>query len=117
MPDHRWPSPWRPTDAAFRWRAVLATTALCVLTLPGCDWQAPNTAPAKVARPAVTQAVDSGWASLSAVGSFINKNNTSFDRRNYGLTKLSELAREQAYPEVRETTDASGLVHLSVRSR
>lgn len=60
---------------------------------------------------------DSGWASLSAVGSFINKNNTSFDPRNYGFTKLSELVRKQAYLEVKETTDASGFVHLSVRAR
>ena len=60
---------------------------------------------------------DSGWASLSAVGSFINKNNTSFDPRNYGFTKLGELVRKQAYLEVKETTDASGFVHLSVRTR
>jgi len=38
---------------------------------------------------------DSGWAPLSAMGSSINKNNTSFDPRNYGLTKLSELMRQQ----------------------
>lgn len=60
---------------------------------------------------------DSGWASLSAVDSFINKNNTSFDPRNYGFTKLSELVRKQVYLEVKETTDASGSVHLSVRAR
>jgi uncharacterized LabA/DUF88 family protein len=60
---------------------------------------------------------DSGWASLSAVGSFINKNNTSFDPRNYGFTKLSELVRKQAYLEVKETTDTSGFAHLSVRAR
>ena len=60
---------------------------------------------------------DSGWASLSAVGSFINKNNTSFDPRNYGFTKLSELVRKQAYLEVKETTDPSGFNHLSVRAR
>ena len=60
---------------------------------------------------------DNGWASLSAVGSFINKNNTSFDPRNYGYTKLSELVRKQAYLEVKETTDVSGFVHLSVRAR
>ena len=60
---------------------------------------------------------DSGWASLSAVGSFINKNNTSFDPRNYGFTKLSELVRKQAYLEVKETTDPSGFNHLSVRGR
>ena len=60
---------------------------------------------------------DSGWASLSAVGSFINKNNTSFDPRNYGFNKLSELVRKQTYLDVKETTDASGFVHLSVKSR
>ena len=60
---------------------------------------------------------DSGWASLSAVGSFINKNNTSFDPRNYGFTKLSELVRKQAYLDVKEAPDASGFVHLSVRSK
>ena len=60
---------------------------------------------------------DSGWASLSAVGSFINNNNTSFDPRNYGFSKLSELVRKQACLEVKETTDGSGFVHLSVRSR
>jgi uncharacterized LabA/DUF88 family protein len=60
---------------------------------------------------------DNGWASLSAVGSFINKNNTSFDSRNYGFTKLGELVRKQAYLEVRETTDAAGAIHLTVRTR
>jgi uncharacterized LabA/DUF88 family protein len=60
---------------------------------------------------------DSGRASLLAVGSFINKNNTSFDPRNDGFTKLSDLVRKQAYLEVKETTDASGFVHLSVRAR
>ena len=60
---------------------------------------------------------DSGWASLSAVGSFINRNNTSFDPRNYGFKKLSELVRMQTYLEVKETVDPSGFTHLSVRSR
>ena len=59
----------------------------------------------------------SGWLSLSAVGSFINKNNTSFDPRNYGFIKLSELVRKLAYLEVKETTDSSGFNHLSVRGR
>ena len=52
---------------------------------------------------------------MSAVGSFINKNNTSFDPRNYGFTKLSELVRKQPYVEVKEAPDASGFVHLHVR--
>jgi uncharacterized LabA/DUF88 family protein len=60
---------------------------------------------------------DSGWATLSAVGSYIGKNNTSFDSRNYGFTKLSELVRKQPYLEVKETPDASGFVHLHVRAK
>lgn len=58
---------------------------------------------------------EDGWASLSAVGSFINKNNTSFDARNYGFTKLSELVRKQIYLAVKESQDPSGFTHLSVR--
>jgi uncharacterized LabA/DUF88 family protein len=70
-------------------------------------------------RDLVTHAVketarDSGWASLSAVGSLIGKNNTSFDARNYGFTKLSELVRAQPYLEVKEVPDASGFGHLHV---
>ena len=58
---------------------------------------------------------DSGWATFSAVGSFIGKNNASFDARNYGFTKLSELVRKQDYVEVKEVTDPSGFVHIHVR--
>lgn len=58
---------------------------------------------------------DNGWAALSAVGSFVTKNNVSFDPRNYGFTKLSELVRKQSYVEVKETNDASGFLHLHVR--
>jgi len=35
---------------------------------------------------------DSGWASLSAVGNNIAKQASEFDPRNYGFTKLGELA-------------------------
>ena len=61
---------------------------------------------------------DGGWAPLAAVGSFIGKNNASFDPRNYGFTKLGELVRKQAYLECRETPDASGVTHhLHIRLR
>jgi uncharacterized LabA/DUF88 family protein len=56
---------------------------------------------------------DSGWASLSAVGSLLSKTNASFDARNYA--KLSELVRRQPYLEVKEVPDASGFVHLHVQ--
>lgn len=68
--------------------------------------------------PALKQtARDDGWASLSAVGSFVAKNNVSFDPRNYGFTKLSELVRKQPFLEVKESPDASGFVHLHVRTK
>ncbi len=60
---------------------------------------------------------DSGGESLAAVTSFINKNNTAFDPRNCGFTKLREVVRKQTYLEVKEATDPSGFNHLSVRSR
>lgn len=60
---------------------------------------------------------DSGWATLSAVGSFISKNNASFDPRNYGFGKLGELVKRQPYIEVKEVPDVSGMVHMHVRAR
>lgn len=59
---------------------------------------------------------DNGWSVLATVGSFIGRNNTSFDPRNYGYAKLSEMVRRQPDLEVRETPDASGMVHLHVRA-
>ena len=58
---------------------------------------------------------ETGWASLAAVGSFITKNNASFDARNYGFSKLGELVRKQPYLELNEIPDGSGFVHLQVR--
>lgn len=57
---------------------------------------------------------ETGWASLSAIGSFITKNNTAFDARNYGFIKLGELVRKRPYLEVSEATDGSGFVYLQV---
>jgi hypothetical protein len=58
---------------------------------------------------------DTGWASLAAVGGYVGKNNASFDARNYGFRRLSELVRKQEYLEVKELPDASGSVHLLVK--
>jgi hypothetical protein len=78
-------------------------------------------APAPALRPMVTQAVvaaarEDGWSSLSLVGSFLLKNNPSFDPRNYGCQKLGELMRLQKYLEIRESVSAEGgHLHLHVR--
>lgn len=60
---------------------------------------------------------EGGWAALAAVGGYIGKNNTSFDARNYGFKRLSELVRRQDYVEVREQPDAAGFVHLLIKAK
>jgi uncharacterized LabA/DUF88 family protein len=62
---------------------------------------------------------DDGWAALGAVGSQMNKNNPSFDPRNYGFAQLGKLMRKQDYLEVKEvsTGEGSTVVHLYVRRR
>ena len=51
---------------------------------------------------------DDGWTSLSAVGSHISRNNPSFDPRNYGYSKLVELARAQEYVDVDQDAGRPG---------
>jgi len=60
---------------------------------------------------------DDGWAPLGAVGSQMNKNNPSFDPRNYGFAQLGKLMRKQDYLEIKEVPmgDGSNNVHLYVR--
>jgi OST-HTH/LOTUS domain len=62
---------------------------------------------------------DDGWAPLGPLGSQMNKNNPSFDPRNYGFSQLSKLMRKQDYIEVKEvsTGDGSTSVHLFVRRK
>ncbi|SBO43935.1 NYN domain-containing protein [Cyanobium sp. NIES-981] len=66
---------------------------------------------------AVTQ--DDGWAPLGMVGSLLQKNDPSFDARNYGFRKLSELVKAQNYLTVKEVpvSPGSSQMHLSVRLR
>lgn len=60
---------------------------------------------------------EGGWAALAAVGGYIGKNNASFDARNYGFKRLSELVRKQEYIEVKEQPDAGGFIHLLIKTR
>ena len=58
---------------------------------------------------------DDGWASLSGVGGYINKNVPSFDPRNYGFEKLGKLVRSLEYITIdEEKTDDSSIVHIYV---
>jgi uncharacterized protein (TIGR00288 family) len=58
-------------------------------------------------RTMLTEAIKStthedSWARLSDVGSNLNRNNPSFDPRNYGFSKLVDLAKEQNFVDVEQ---------------
>jgi hypothetical protein len=70
----------------------------------------------EILSPAITStSKESGWSSLSSVGQYIGKNHASFDPRNYGFPRLSELVRKQSYVEVKEVPDANNFAQLFVR--
>ncbi len=62
---------------------------------------------------------DDGWSQLAAVGAYLGKAHPSFDSRNYGYSKLSELVRGQSFLDVSETPsdDDSGNVLIRVRMK
>jgi uncharacterized LabA/DUF88 family protein len=64
---------------------------------------------------------EDGWTSLAALGGQINRSHPSFDPRNYGVSKLGELIRQQAaYLEVKEVKLGEGdsvQTHLHVRRK
>ena len=62
---------------------------------------------------------DDGWAPLGPVGSQMNKNNPSFDPRNYGFSQLGKLMRKQEFLDLKEVPvgDGSSSVHIHVRSK
>jgi len=60
-------------------------------------------------------AKDDGWASLGSVGQYVVNTNPTFDSRNYGYSKLSDLVRDVPGLEVREVPTGNGLVVLHVR--
>ena len=69
---------------------------------------------------AITAALDScarddGWAHLGTMGQYLVTNDPSFDSRNYGYKKLSELVRALSYLEVRDETGPKGAGVVWVR--
>jgi len=60
---------------------------------------------------------DDGWAPLSGVGGYINKNYPSFDSRNYGYEKLGKLIKSIDYIDVDERVSPknSHIIHIYVR--
>lgn len=58
---------------------------------------------------------DDDWASLSALGNHLNRTDPSFDSRNYGFGKLSELVKAQPFVETKTVTGPAGRGQLWVR--
>lgn len=70
-------------------------------------------APHEQLKPLLTAAImgaakEDGWAPLSNVGSLVVKSNPSFDPRNYGCEKLSELVSNQTYLKVKKVSPKDG---------
>ena len=71
----------------------------------------------KILRTAINAVEDEdGWAALGPVGSHIS-NQGSFDSRNYGFSKLSDLFRAIDLFEVRKTDKENGGRILKVRNK
>lgn len=60
---------------------------------------------------------EDGWASLSGVGTYINKNNPSFDPRNYGYSKLGKLIRSLRYLDFEERPHKEDLTNVNIYIR
>ncbi|RNM16584.1 NYN domain-containing protein [Nocardioides pocheonensis] len=58
---------------------------------------------------------DDDWATLSALGNHLNRTDPSFDPRNYGFGKLSDLVKAQPFIETKTEVGSGGRGHLSVR--
>ena len=82
--------------------------------------------PAKEVQPPAIQSVltkalrkvdadDDNWARLSDLGNHLNRTDPSFDSRNYGFAKLSDLIKAQAYLETKTVTGSGGHGQLWVR--
>jgi hypothetical protein len=58
---------------------------------------------------------DDDWTSLSALGNHLNRTDPSFDPRNYGFGKLSDLVKGQSFVETKTVTGSGGGGHLWLR--
>ena len=58
---------------------------------------------------------DDDWSALSALGNHLNRTDPSFDSRNYGFGKLSDLVRAQPFLETKTVTSSGGRGDLWVR--
>lgn len=97
------------------------TEILKASTAPEPNTKAPQFPPLKPMILAALEASsrDDGWAPLGPVGSHITKNHPAFDARNYGVTKLSDLVRNQTYLEFKDvpTLRPDGVTHNNLHIR
>lgn len=89
---------------------------------PVSEMKAPTVAELPKLKPMVIKALeavarDDGWATLSALGSQLNRNHPSFDSRNYGVTKLGDLMRKQAFLETKEVVAGESNQHVNLYVR
>jgi uncharacterized protein (TIGR00288 family) len=58
---------------------------------------------------------DEDWASLNTLGNHLNRTDPSFDSRNYGFGRLSDLVKAQPFMETRTVTTPGGRGQLWLR--
>jgi uncharacterized protein (TIGR00288 family) len=58
---------------------------------------------------------DEDWASLNALGNHLSRTDPSFDPRNYGFGKLTDLVKAQPFVETKPVTGPGGRGQLWVR--
>lgn len=60
---------------------------------------------------------DDGWATLASLGTQLTRNHSSFDSRNYGVSKLGDLMRKQPYLETKEVPVGESGQHTNLYVR
>jgi uncharacterized protein (TIGR00288 family) len=112
-------------DAPAR-KATAAKTAVKKVAKKATSATSPTEKKAQSQQPRLTalllpaveaNAKDDGWAQLSAVGSYIQNTNPTFDSRDYGYAKLSTLVRDQPRLEVKDVPIGNDMTALFVREK
>lgn len=60
---------------------------------------------------------EDGWSTLAALGGQVSRDHSSFDSRNYGFSRLSDLIRKQSYLQMKEVTSGENGQHVHIYVR
>jgi uncharacterized protein (TIGR00288 family) len=119
-------------DASVQGEPTSKKTAAAKAAVKKATRKSASTAPPTTAKTAQSQvarlttlllaaveanAKDDGWAPLSAVGSYVQNTNPTFDSRDYGYVKLSTLVRDLPRLEVKEVPIGNEMTALYVREK